>query len=71
MIEPIKTLQIDIFDKKQSSEWKALKSKFFTQNEGIKVATKDLIDMLFRYEALMILYYTKALTIYYDYKIKN
>lgn len=49
MIEPIKTLQIDIFDKKQSSEWKALKSKFFTQNEGIKVATKDLIDMLFRY----------------------
>ena len=48
MYEPIEAIQFNVFDYGNSGEWKAMKAQFYTDNEDIKNATRELIDTSFR-----------------------
>jgi dynein heavy chain len=48
MYEPIETIAFNVFDYANAHEWKAAKAQFYSDNEDIKAATRELIDTSFR-----------------------
>lgn len=48
MYEPIELITFNVFDYGNSSEWKAVKAAFYSDNEDIKAGTRELIDTSFR-----------------------
>ncbi|GLI59150.1 hypothetical protein VaNZ11_000978 [Volvox africanus] len=48
MYEPIETIAFNVFDFANGHEWKAAKAQFYSDNEDIKAATRELIDTSFR-----------------------
>ncbi len=48
MYEPVEVVAFNIFDYGNSSEWKAVKTAFYSDSEDIKSATRELIDTSFR-----------------------
>ncbi|KXZ49756.1 DHC2 protein [Gonium pectorale] len=48
MYEPIETIPFNVFDYGNAHEWKAAKAQFYSDNEDIKAATRELIDTSFR-----------------------
>ncbi|MEW5308429.1 MAG: hypothetical protein WDW38_000392 [Sanguina aurantia] len=48
MYEPIETVSFNLFDFGNTGDWKAAKANFYSDNEDIKAATRELIDTSFR-----------------------
>lgn len=48
MVEPVETAMFDMFDQAHAMQWKSLRARFYTDNEEVKAATRDLIDTSFR-----------------------
>lgn len=48
MVMPVESLPFRIFDRERASEWAEVKTKFYEENEKIKVTTRELIDTSFR-----------------------
>lgn len=48
MVEVVRGVSFNIFDKGNASRWQSAKSQFTNSNEEIKNATRDLIDSSFR-----------------------
>ncbi|GMH41526.1 hypothetical protein BSKO_09436 [Bryopsis sp. KO-2023] len=48
MVEPIENVPFNVFDQGESAQWVAAKTQFSNDNEGIKKATRELIDTSFR-----------------------
>jgi dynein heavy chain, axonemal len=48
MVEPIEHINFNIFDQANGIMWRAAKSAFYSDNEGIKQSTRELIDTSFR-----------------------
>jgi dynein heavy chain len=48
MYEPIESITFNVFDYGNQHEWRAAKAEFYTDNEDIKAATRELIDTSFR-----------------------
>lgn len=38
----------DVFDQAHAPQWRALRARFFADNEEVKAATRELIDTSFR-----------------------
>lgn len=49
MVQPVESLEFAIFEKSMAPQWQALKAAFMSSNESIKNATRELIDVSFRY----------------------
>lgn len=48
IVEPVETVMFDVFDQAHAPQWRALRARFFADNEEVKAATKELIDTSFR-----------------------
>lgn len=48
MYEPVELINFNVFDYGNSSEWKEVKTEFYSVNEDIKAGTRELIDTSFR-----------------------
>ena len=49
MVQPVETLEFQVFEKSMAPQWQAVKVLFMSSNEKIKDATRELIDVSFRY----------------------
>ena len=49
MVAPVENLEFAIFEKSMAPQWQAIKALFMSNNESIKDATRELIDVSFRY----------------------
>lgn len=49
MVQPVETLEFPVFEKSMAPQWQAIKVLFMSSNEKIKDATRELIDVSFRY----------------------
>ena len=49
MVQPVETLEFQVFEKSMAPQWQAIKVLFMSSNEKIKDATRELIDVSFRY----------------------
>lgn len=48
IVEPVETVMFDVFDQAHAPQWRALRARFFADNEEVKAATRELIDTSFR-----------------------
>jgi len=48
IVEPVETVMFDLFDQAHAPQWRALRARFFADNEEVKAATRELIDTSFR-----------------------
>lgn len=48
IVEPVETVMFDVFDQAHAPQWRALRARFFADNEEVKTATRELIDTSFR-----------------------
>lgn len=48
IVEPVETVIFDVFDQAHAPQWRALRARFFADNEEVKTATRELIDTSFR-----------------------
>lgn len=48
IVEPVETVMFDAFDQAHAPQWRALRARFFADNEEVKAATRELIDTSFR-----------------------
>ena len=51
MVQPVQNLEFPMFEKAMAQQWQAIKAQFMSSNESIKDATRELIDVSFRYQA--------------------
>lgn len=51
MVQPVESLDFQVFEKAMAPQWQAIKVLFMSSNESIKDATRELIDVSFRYKA--------------------
>jgi dynein heavy chain len=48
IVEPVETALFDAFERAHAPQWRALRARFFADNEEVKAATRELIDTSFR-----------------------
>jgi dynein heavy chain len=48
IVEPVETVMFDVFEQAHAPQWRALRTRFFADNEEVKAATRELIDTSFR-----------------------
>ena len=49
MVAPVENVEFAVFEKSLGPQWQAVKSQFMSSNESIKDATRELIDVSFRF----------------------
>lgn len=49
MVAPVENVDFNVFEKAMAPQWQAVKTQFMSSNENIKDATRELIDVSFRF----------------------